>query len=333
MSSPRTRASRSSTRRSRRSSSRSSPCLKRHPEYRKAKILERIVEPERVIMFRVPWLDDKGEIQVNRGFRIEFNSAIGPYKGGLRFHPTVNLGHPQVPGLRAGLQERPHHAAHGRRQGRLGLRSQGQERQRGHALLPELHDRAASATSARTPTCPPATSAWAAARSATCSASTSALAQRVHRRAHGQGPQLGRLADPSRGHRLRRVYFAEEMLETRGDSLEGKTCLVSGSGNVAQYTVEKINQLGGKAVTLSDSNGIIHDPDGIDAEKLAFVMELKNVRAAASSEYAEKFKGATYIAEGRQGRPQPAVDHQGATCAFPSATQNEINGKDAADAA
>ena len=140
--------------------------------YREAKVLERMVVPDRVIMFRVVWIDDKGQVQVNRGYRVQMNSPIGPYKGGLRFHPSVNLGRAEVPGLRAGLQEQPDDAADGRRQGRLRLRSEGPQRRRSHAVLPGVHDRAVSATSARTSTCRPATSASAAARSASCSAST-----------------------------------------------------------------------------------------------------------------------------------------------------------------
>ena len=149
------------------------PVMDRNPEYRAAKILERLVEPERVILFRVPWVDDQGQVQVNRGFRIEMNSAIGPYKGGLRFSPLGEPGDPQVPGLRAGLQERADHAAHGRRQGRVRLRSQGQVGPGGDAVLPELHGRAVPPHRAQYGTCPPGTSAWAPGRSATCSACTS----------------------------------------------------------------------------------------------------------------------------------------------------------------
>ena len=177
--------------------------LQRRPEYRKAKIVERIVEPERVLMFRVPWLDDQGNVQVNRGFRIEMNSAIGPYKGGLRLPPLGESRHPEVPRLRAGVQELPDDAADGRRQGRVGLRPEGQERQRGHEVLPELHDRAV----------PPHRPEHRRAggrhrrgrpRDRLHVRPVQAAAQRVHRRADRQGPQLGRLADSPRGDRLRR---------------------------------------------------------------------------------------------------------------------------------
>ena len=191
--------------------------LERHPEYRHAKILERIIEPERVILFRVPWVDDQGQVRVNRGFRIEMNSAIGPYKGGLRFHPSVNLGHPEVPGLRAGVQELAHHAAHGRRQGRQRLRSQGQERQRGDAFLPELHvgalpphrpgHRRSGRRHRRGRT-----------RDRVSVRDVQEAAQRVHGRPDRQGPQLGRLADPARGDRLRlRVLRAGDARDAQGD--------------------------------------------------------------------------------------------------------------------
>ena len=157
--------------------------LDQHPEYRQHKILERIIEPERVIMFRVPWQDDAGNVQVNRGFRIQMNSAIGPYKGGLRFHPTRQSRHPEIPRLRAGFQKLADHAADGRRQGRLRLRSEGQERQRSDAVLPELHDGAYRGISARTPTCRPAISASAAREIGFLFGHVQTAAQRVHRRA------------------------------------------------------------------------------------------------------------------------------------------------------
>ena len=304
--------------------------LERHPEYISARILERIIEPERVIMFRVPWVDDQGKIQVNRGFRIEMNSAIGPYKGGLRFHPIGQPRHPQVPGLRAGLQELPDHAPHGRRQGRLRLRSQGQERQRSHALLPELHDRAL----------PPHRPGHRRPR-------------RRHRRGRprdrlpvrpvqdasrnefagvltGKGLQLGRLAHPSRGHRLRRVYFAEEMLNTRGDSFEGKTCLVSGSGNVAQYTVEKILDLGGKADHALRLDGA-HPRPGRHRPREARLRHRPEERQARPHRRVRReVQERDLHADRPEGRHNPLWNIK-ADCAFPSATQNEINAKDAAN--
>ena len=254
-------------------------------------------------MFRVPWQDDRGEIQINRGFRIEMNSAIGPYKGGLRFHPSVNLGILKFLAFEQVFKNSLTTLPMGGGKGGSDFDPQGQERQRSDALLPELHDRAV----------PPHRPEHRRAggrhrrrrpRDRLPVRPVQAAAQRVHRRADRQGAELGRLADPSRGDRLRRVYFAAEMLATRNETLEGKICLVSGSGNVAQYTIEKLLDLGAKPVTLSDSNGYIYDEAGIDREKLAFVMELKNVRRGRIKEYADQLQGA------RSTPPlDPTLDH------------------------
>ena len=217
------------------------------------------------------------------------NSAIGPYKGGLRFHPRLP-GRAQVPRLRAGLQERSDDAAYRRGQRRLGLRPEAPQLGRSEALLPIVHDRAVPAHRSvhrrarrghrrgrqgdRLPFRP-----------------VQAHHQPIFWRTYRQRPGVGRVGYPARGDRVRAVYFAQEMLATRSDSLEGKTCLVSGSGNVAQFTAEKLIDVGARPVTLSDSGGFVHDPDGIDREKLDWVMELKNVRRGRIRQYAEQFPG------------------------------------------
>ena len=195
--------------------------LERHPEYRKAKILERMIEPERVIMFRVPWQDDKGEIQVNRGFRIEMNSAIGPYKGRAAFPSLGQSRHPEVPRLRAGLQERPHDAAHGRRQGRLRFRSERQERQRSHALLPDLHDRTLPPHRRLTPMCRPATSASAAREIGFLFGMYKRLRNEFTGVLTGKGLGWGGSLIRPEATGYGAVYFAAEMLKTRKEGLEG----------------------------------------------------------------------------------------------------------------
>ncbi len=205
-------------------------------------------------MFRVPWFDDHGDVQVNRGFRIEMNSAIGPYKGGLRFHPSVNLGILKFLAFEQVFKNTLTTLPMGGGKGGSRLRSQGQERQRSDALLPELHDRAATATSARTPTCRPATSAWAAARSASCSASTSGIAQRVHRRADRQGPELGRLADSSGSHRLRlRVLRRGDAEDPQGHAAKARSAWSPAAATSRSTRSRSCCELGAKPVTLSDS--------------------------------------------------------------------------------
>ena len=265
------------------------PILDRYPQFRDVGIMQRMVEPERVIMFRVPWVDDAGQVQVNRGFRVEMSSAIGPYKGGLRFHPSVNLGMLKFLAFEQVFKNALTTLPMGGGKGGCGLRPQGQERHRGDALLPGVHDRSSSATSATAPTSRRATSASAAREIGFLFGQYKKLANEFSGVLTGKGLDWGGSLIRPEATGYGAVYFAEEMLKTRGESIRGKTCLVSGSGNVAQYTVENIIRLGGKAITLSDSGGFIHDPDGIDAEKLAWVMELKNVRRGRIREYADKF--------------------------------------------
>ena len=296
------------------------PVLKKHPEYVEAKILDRIVEPERQIMFRVPWQDDKGNIHVNRGFRFEFNSALGPYKGGLRFHPTVSasilkfLGFEQV--FKNALTTLPMGGGKGGSDFDPKGKSDNEVMRFCQSFMTELFRHIGPDTDV------PAGDIGVGGREIGYM-----FGQYKRLRNEFTGVLTGKALNWS-GSLIRSeatgygcVYFAEEMLKTRGQSFEGKVCTISGSGNVSQYTVEKLNQLGAKAVSLSDSNGTIHDPDGIDAEKLAFVLELKNVKRGRIKEYADKF-GVEYL-EGK--RPWGIK----CDCAFPSATQNEIDEDDA----
>ncbi|HVP89597.1 MAG TPA: NADP-specific glutamate dehydrogenase [Terriglobales bacterium] len=301
--------------------------LERHPEYRKAKILERIVEPERVIMFRVPWLDDRGEIQVNRGFRIEMNSAIGPYKGGLRFHPTVNLGilkflaFEQV--FKNSLTTLPMGGGKGGSDFDPKGKSDNEVMKFCQSFMNELFRHIGSDTDV------PAGDIGVGGREiGYMFGQYKKLRNEFTGVLTGKGLKWGGSLIRPEATGYGATYFAAEMLGTRKQTMEGKICLVSGSGNVAQYTVEKINQLGGKAVTLSDSNGYILDEAGITAEKLAFVMDLKNNRRGRIKEYADKYKGVQYFSLEGKLDYNPLWNHK-AHCAFPSATQNEINGKDA----
>ena len=296
------------------------PVLDRNPDYIKAKILERLVEPERQIMFRVPWQDDNGNIHINRGFRFEFNSALGPYKGGLRFHPTVNasilkfLGFEQV--FKNSLTTLPMGGGKGGADFDPKGKSDNEVMRFCQSFMTELCKHVGPDTDI------PAGDIGVGVREI---GFLFGQYKRIRNEFTGvlTGKALnwgGSLIRPeATGYGC--VYFTEEMLKTRGENLKGKVCTVSGSGNAAQYTVEKLNQLGAKVVSLSDSNGTIHDPDGIDAEKLAFVLDLKNIRRGRIKEYAEKF-GVEYL-EGE--RPWGIK----CDCAFPCATQNEISGKDA----
>ena len=296
------------------------PVLAKHPEYVEAKIVERIVEPERQIMFRIPWQDDAGKVHVNRGFRFEFNSALGPYKGGLRFHPTVNqsilkfLGFEQI--FKNSLTTLPMGGGKGGADFDPKGKSDNEVMRFCQSFMTELCKHIGPDTDV------PAGDIGVGGREI---GYMFGQYKRIRNEFTGilTGKALnwgGSLIRPeATGYGC--VYLAEEMLKTRGETFDGKICTVSGSGNVAQYTVEKLNQLGAKAVTLSDSNGTIHDPDGIDAEKLAFVLELKNVRRGRIKEYADKF-GVEY----KDGVRPWAVK---CDCAFPSATQNEIDGDDA----
>ena len=301
--------------------------FERHPEYMKAKLLERIAEPERVIMFRVPWMDDEGEIHINRGYRIEMNSAIGPYKGGLRFHPTVNLGilkflaFEQV--FKNSLTTLPMGGGKGGSDFDPKGKSDNEVMRFCQAFMNELFRHIGPNTDV------PAGDIGVGGREiGFLFGQYRKLRNEFTGVLTGKGLDWGGSLIRPEATGYGAVYFAAEMLNTRNDTLEGKVCLVSGSGNVAQYTVEKINHLNGKVVTLSDSSGYIYDPEGIDADKLAFVMELKNVRRGRIKEYAEKYKKASYTDVDLNQDYNPLWDHK-ADCAFPSATQNEINDKDA----
>jgi len=296
------------------------PVLEKHPEYIEARIVDRIVEPERQIMFRVPWQDDKGQIHVNRGFRFEFNSALGPYKGGLRFHPTANasilkfLGFEQV--FKNALTTLPMGGGKGGADFDPKGKSDMEVMRFCQSFMSELFRHIGPDTDV------PAGDIGVGGREIGFM-----FGQYKRLRNEFTGVLTGKAF--SWGGSLIRpeaagygcVYFAEEMLKTRGEDFQGKVCTVSGSGNVAQYTIEKLNQFGAKAVTLSDSNGTIYDRDGIDDEKLAFVLELKNVKRGRIKEYADKF-GVEY----REGKRPWDIK---CDCVFPSATQNEIDGKDA----
>jgi len=301
----------------------------RHPVYRKEKILERIIEPERVILFRVPWTDDSGEVQVNKGYRVEMNSAIGPYKGGLRFHPTVYLGmlkflaFEQV--LKNALTTLPMGGGKGGSNFDPKGKSDSEVMRFCQAFMTELQRHIGQFTDV------PAGDIGVGGREiGFLFGQYKRIKNEFTGVLTGKGVDWGGSLIRPEATGYGAVYFAQEMLITRDESLEGKLCLVSGSGNVAQFAVEKILDLGGKPITLSDSGGLIHDPDGIDREKLAWAMELKNVKRGRISEYADKFKGAKFIPADPNADQNPLWDIK-ADCAFPSATQNEINAKDAAN--
>jgi glutamate dehydrogenase (NADP+) len=302
--------------------------IEENPQYKKANILERVVEPDRVVMFRVPWETDDGEVIVNRGMRVEFNNAIGPYKGGLRFHPSVNLGIIKFLGFeqifKNALTTLPMGGGKGGSDFDPKGKSDAEVMRFCQSFMNELYKYLGPNTDV------PAGDIGVGGREiGFMFGQYKRLKNEFTGVFTGKGLNWGGSLIRPEATGYGAVYFADEMLKTRGDSLDGKVCLVSGSGNVAQYTVEKLTQLGAKAVTLSDSSGFIHDPDGIDEEKLAFVMDLKNVRRGRIKEYGEKYKVEYTPAD-------PKLDHNPlwaikADCAFPSATQNEINGNDAAN--
>jgi glutamate dehydrogenase (NADP+) len=303
--------------------------LERHPEYRKAKILERMIEPERVIMFRVPWQDDKGEVQVNRGYRIGMNSAIGPYKGGLRFHRSVNLGilkflaFEQV--FKNALTTLPLGGGKGGSDFDPKGKSDGEVMHFCQAFMAELWRHIGPYRDV------PAGDIGVGGREiGFLFGMYKKLQNEFTGVLTGKGLTWGGSLIRPQATGYGAVYFAAEMLKTRKEGLEGMTCLISGSGNVAQYTVEKLINVGARPLTFSDSGGYIYDEAGITAEKLSFVMELKNVRRGRIAEYADKFKSATFTPHDPSLDYNPLWNHK-AQCAFPSATQNEINGKDAAN--
>jgi glutamate dehydrogenase (NADP+) len=297
------------------------PVIETTPAYRKAKILDRIVEPERAIMFRVPWVDDRGEVQINRGFRVEMNSAIGPYKGGLRFHPTVNLGLLKFLAFEQVFKNSLTTIMMGGGKGGSDFDPKGKSdlevMRFCQSFMSELFRHIGPDTDV------PAGDIGVGGREiGFLFGQYKRLANRFNGVLTGKGLEWGGSLIRPEATGYGAVYFAQEMLATRGDSAKGKTAAVSGSGNVAQYTIEKLLQLGAKPVTLSDSNGTIYDPAGIDSEKLAWVMDLKNVRRGRISEYADKFKGSEFCPNKRPWEVKCDL-------AFPSATQNEISAEDA----
>lgn len=293
------------------------PIFERHPEFLEARIPHRMVEAERIIIFRVPWVDDDGMVQVNRGFRVEMNSAIGPYKGGLRFHPSVNLGilkflaFEQV--FKNALTTLPLGGGKGGSDFDPKVRSDNEVMRFCQAFMSELYRHIGLRTDI------PAGDIGVGAREiGYLFGQYKKLANEFSGILTGKNPGWGGSLIRPEATGYGTVYFADEMLRAKGDAIHGKTVIVSGSGNVAQYAVENVNRLGGTAVTLSDSDGFIHDPDGIDAEKLAWVMDLKNERRGRISEYAEHFSVEYYADQ----RPWGV---EGADVALPCATQNELN--------
>src|SRR5438034_1030578 len=303
------------------------PVIGRNKKYRDGKILERLVEPERMIQFRVPWIDDKGQIQVNRGFRVQMNSALGPYKGGLRFHPTVCasiikfLAFEQV--FKNSLTGLPMGGGKGGSDFDPKGKSDREVMRFCQSFMTELFRHVGPNTDV------PAGDIGVGGREiGYLFGQYKRLANEFTGVLTGKGLNWGGSLIRPEATGYGAVYFAAEMLATRNQTLQGKTCLVSGSGNVAQYTIEKLLQLGAKTVTLSDSSGCIYDEAGVTAEKLNFVIDLKNVRRGRIKEYADKFKGAVYTATDAAADANPIWNHR-ADCAFPSATQNEISAKDA----
>ena len=297
------------------------PFVEAHPKYKEAKILERMIEPERVITFRVPWETDAGEVMVNRGYRVEFNSAIGPYKGGLRFHPSVNLsilkflGFEQV--FKNSLTTLPMGGGKGGSDFNPKGRSNAEVMRFCQSFMTELQRHIGPDTDV------PAGDIGVGGREiGYMFGQYKRLRNEFTGVLTGKGINWGGSLIRPEATGYGAVYFAQEMLTHHGSSLAGKTVLVSGSGNVAQFAIQKATELGGKVVTASDSSGFIHDPDGIDAEKLAFLMELKNKKRGRIKEYADRF-GCSFS----EGRPWSIAGE----VAFPCATQNELNGEEAAE--
>jgi len=304
-----------------------SPVFEEHPEYQSARLLERMVEPERVIMFRVPWVNERAEVQVNRGFRIEMNSAIGPYKGGLRFHPSVNLGilkflaFEQV--FKNSLTTLPMGGGKGGSDFNPKGKSDEEVMRFCQSFMTELFRHIGANTDV------PAGDIGVGGREiGFLFGQYKRLANEFTGVLTGKGLHWGGSLIRPQATGYGAIYFAREMMKTRNMTLEDKVCLVSGSGNVAQYAVEKLIECGAKPVTLSDSSGYIFDPAGIDRDKLDFVMDLKNVKRGRISKYAERFGGATYTEHDASLDHNPLWNHK-ADCAFPCATQNEISAVDA----
>ena len=294
--------------------------VQENPVYQHHKILERIVEPERVLMFRVPWRDDQGNIQVNRGFRVEFNSAIGPYKGGLRFHPSVNLGILKFLGFEQVFKNSLTTLPMGGGKGGSDFDPKGKSDNEVMSFCQSFMTELSRHIGANTDV--PAGDIGVGGREiGFLFGQYKRLRNEFTGVLTGKGLNWGGSLIRPEATGYGCVYFAEEMLKTRGESFKGKTVAISGSGNVAQYATEKVNQLGGKVVTLSDSSGTIYDPEGVDDEKLAFVLNLKNVKRGRIKEYADKY-GCEYWPNERPWKAKVDV-------ALPCATQNEISGDEA----
>ncbi|WP_191858556.1 NADP-specific glutamate dehydrogenase [Hanstruepera ponticola] len=297
------------------------PFIEANPKYQDKMLLERMIEPERTIIFRVPWVDDNGKTQVNRGYRVEFNSAIGPYKGGLRFHPSVNLsilkflGFEQV--FKNSLTTLPMGGGKGGSDFDPKGKSDNEVMRFCQSFMSELFRHIGANTDV------PAGDIGVGAREiGYMFGQYKRLRNEFTGVLTGKGMSYGGSLIRPEATGYGCVYFAKNMLATKGDSFEGKTVVISGSGNVAQYACEKATQLGGKVVTMSDSSGYIHDTDGIDADKLAFIMELKNVKRGRISEYVDKYATATFHANERPWSVNCDI-------ALPCATQNELNGDEA----
>ncbi len=296
------------------------PYIADKPIYHKMQIMERMAEPDRVIMFRVPWTDDKGNIRNQRGYRVQFNNSIGPYKGGLRFHSSVNLsvlkflGYEQT--FKNSLTGLPMGGAKGGSDFNPKGKTDNEVMRFCQSFMVELHRHIGENTDV------PAGDIGVGAREI---GYLFGMYKRIENRfvgvLTGKGIEFGGSKIRTEATGYGAVYFMENMLQRLGDSIEGKTVAISGSGNVATYAVEKVNHLGGKVVTLSDSSGFIHDPEGIDGDKLAYVLDLKNVRRGRIKEYADEFNSATF----HEGRPWSVP----CALALPCATQNEINEEDA----
>ncbi|HNQ64948.1 MAG TPA: NADP-specific glutamate dehydrogenase [Smithella sp.] len=303
------------------------PTVKKHPEFVKANLYERIVEPERAVIFRVPWVDDKGNVQVNRGFRVQFNNAIGPFKGGIRFHPSVNLGIIKFLGFeqifKNALTTLPMGGAKGGSDFDPKGKSDGEVMRFCQAFMRELYRHIGADVDV------PAGDIGVGGREIGFMYGYYKKIRNEHTGVlTGKGMSYGGSLIRPEATGYGCVYFAAEMLATRKMDFKGKTVAVSGAGNVAQYAVEKVNQLGGKVISLCDSSSCIIDEAGIDDKKCSFVLDLKNVKRGRISEYANKFKSECF--EGKN--VWDVIREQGikVDIALPCATQNEINGKNAA---
>ncbi len=291
-----------------------------HPEFERASLIERLVEPDRIFTFKVPWVDDRGKVQVNLGYRVQFNNAIGPYKGGIRFHPSVNVGILKYLAFeqtfKNSLTTLPMGGAKGGSDFDPKGKSDAEVMRFCQAFITELWRNIGPDMDV------PAGDIGVGAREVGYMFGFyKKLTRQFNGVFTGKGLEFGGSLIRPEATGYGNIYFLQEMLKTRGLDIKGKVCLVSGSGNVAQYTVEKVIELGGKVVTMSDSNGYIYDPDGITREKLDFIMELKNVRRGRIKEYADKY-GCKYVADAKPWGEKGDI-------ALPSATQNEINGEHA----